>query len=635
MNTLATYRVLVIDDNHAIHDDIRKVLATDAPMDADMASMEDAIFGDASGVAQAEATFDIDSAFQGEEGFARVEAARQAGKPYAVAFVDMRMPPGWDGKRTVQEIWRCDPELNIVICTAFSDHSWDEIESLDKAGDRLLVLKKPFEPIEIRRLAATLTAKSTLARQAKLKMSELKGLVDVRTQELHAAATHDRLTGLPNRALFHERLTQAMAKRPAGGGTDAAVLFLDFDRFKVVNDSLGHAGGDQLLRAIASRMTAAARSGGASVGGDLIARLGGDEFCVLLTGLGDPAADASRVAGRLLDALAAPYDVLGCRVQSTASIGIALCGPHYASADEVIRDADTAMYRAKSQGKARWVLFDASMHEQAVQRLTVEIELRQALARGEFEVFYQPVVDLATARPTGAEALVRWRHPTRGLVPPGEFIPVAEEAGLICELGLSVLDQSARQLAAWTAGYPDVPLTISVNVSTKQLTQPGFVADAAAVIGNSGVDPRRLVLEITETALISDTEMAIQSVRGLQELGVRVYLDDFGTGYSSLKLLHTFKLEGIKIDRSFVQEAAGERRAVAIINAVTELAYNLDMEIVAEGIETSEQLALLQCVRCHKAQGYLFSKAIPAAAFEQLVLVERKAFQVDLPSAAA
>jgi diguanylate cyclase (GGDEF)-like protein len=634
MNTPPTYRVLVIDDNHAIHDDIRKILAEDEHVDADTASLEDAIFGESAPAAKADAIFKVVSAFQGQEGFARAEAARKDGKPYALAFVDMRMPPGWDGKRTVEEIWRCDPDLNIVICTAFSDHSWDEIESLDQAGDRLLVLKKPFEPIEVRRLAATLTAKSELAQQAKLKMTELEGLVSVRTQELHTTATHDRLTGLPNRALFYERLTHALARRPEQGPANSAVLFLDFDRFKVVNDSLGHAGGDQLLQTIARRMTAAMEAIDTPATGRLLARLGGDEFCVLLSGMADPVADASLVATRLLEALAAPYEVLGCRVQSTASIGLAICAPHYQTADEVVRDADTAMYRAKVQGKGRFVVFDASMHEQAMKRLTIEMELRRALSCGELEVYYQPVVDTATTRPTGAEALVRWRHPTRGMVSPADFIPIAEESGLICELGLTVLEQSARQIATWAQTYPDVPLTVSVNVSTKQLARPTFVAEAAAIIASSGVNPQSLILEITESALIGDTALARRSIQALQDLGVRIYLDDFGTGYSSLNLLHTFELDGLKIDRSFVQEATGARKVAAIIHSVTELANHLEMDIVAEGIETPEQLALLQRFRCQKVQGYLFSKPITAVAFEELVLVNRTAFKVGLSIAA-
>ena len=638
MNLPRNYRVLVIDDNRAIHDDFRKILGQGkADPAADLSSVEDAIFGESTPAPLASGgSFEVDSSYQGQEGFAAVEKARRDGRPYAVAFVDMRMPPGWDGLRTVREIWRCDPDINIVICTAFSDHSWTEIEAVDEAGDRLLVLKKPFEPIEVRRLGATLTAKWTLAHQAAMKTAELEGLVDARTQELHQAATHDRLTALPNRVLFHERLTQAMAMSRRQASNDLAVLFLDFDRFKIVNDSLGHAGGDQLLKGITSRLTSTLRdTDTVAVANGLTARLGGDEFCVLLTGLRNNATDAMIVARRLLDALAEPYEISGCRVQSTASIGIASYCSDYTTADEMIRDADTAMYRAKADGKGRFVLFDTTMHEQAMKRLTVEIELRQAIKQGELETYYQPVVSLATARAIGAEALVRWRHPTRGLISPGEFIPIAEESGLINDLGLFVLEQSARQLATWTAAYPGSELSMSVNVSTKQLANPTFVNDVAAVLEKTQVDPKKLILEITETALVGNTGVAARAIDGLQKLGIRVFLDDFGTGYSSLSLLHTFRLDGLKIDRSFMSEAADRRRFAAIVHAVTELAHNLNMEVVAEGIETVEQLVLLQCLRCERAQGYLFSKPINAVDFERIVLSDKKVFEVILAAAAA
>ncbi|MGC4031132.1 MAG: EAL domain-containing protein [Tepidisphaeraceae bacterium] len=644
MNASRNYRVLVIDDNHAIHDDIRKILGCVKPQkSAKLAAAEDAIFGTGEPAVAAVPieepsgthTFEVESSFQGQEGFNKVEQARREGKPYAVAFVDMRMPPGWDGLRTVREIWRCDPDINIVVCTAFSDHSWADIEAIDDAGDRLLVLKKPFEPIEVRRLAATLTAKWTLAYQAAMKMAELEKVVDERTQELHQAATHDRLTSLPNRTLFHTRLTQAMQASQKAGKNDLAVMFLDFDRFKFVNDSLGHAAGDQLLKSITGRLTAALRqTDTVAPATGMTARLGGDEFCVLLTSLRNAAEDAASVARRLLETLAVPYDLGGCRVQSTASIGIALYSSAYTTADEMIRDADTAMYRAKADGKGRYVLFDTAMHELAVRRLSLESELRQAITQGELEMHYQPVVSIPTARVVGAEALVRWRHPTRGLVSPAEFIPIAEESGLIYDLGLFVLEQSARQLQNWTVTHADGQLAVSVNVSTKQLANPDFVNDVAAILARTQVDPKRLILELTESALVANTELARRAVRGLQALGMRVFLDDFGTGYSSLSLLHTFDLNGLKIDRSFIREAATHRQVSAIVQAVTELAHNLHMEVTAEGIETVDQLMLLKRLKCDHAQGFLFSKPLPAAEFEAMVFRGKPEFGFLLPAAA-
>ncbi len=649
------YRVLVVDDNDAIHDDFRKILLPRSAAGSALASLEDALFGDAvpapaaGGPAAPQPAFEIDSAMQGEQGFAMAAAARAAGRPYAVAFVDMRMPPGWDGLRTIKEIWRNDPDLNVVVCTAFSDHSWDEIERVAGTGDRLLVLKKPFEPIEVRRLVATLTAKWTQSRCAAMKMTELEDLVGRRTVELHHAATHDKLTGLPNRVLFHERLTQALAlTRRRGDGYRVAVLFLDCDRFKIVNDSLGHDAGDELLRAIGDRLTralrdtdtvaadaaAAAAAGGAgggggggdpgSVGADAstTARLGGDEFCILLSGL-DRDDRAARVAERVLATFEQPFDLGGRVVHTTASIGIALGSGGYARAEDMVRDADTAMYRAKAEGAGRFVLFDRAMHEQAVRRLTVESDLRRAVADGQLRAYFQPIVSLATGRLSGAEALVRWQHPERGLVPPRDFIPIAEESGLVERVGQWMLEHCCGRLADWqrraaAAGRP-LDLTLTVNASRRELARADFPGHLDAALGGAGVRPGNLAIEVTETALARDPDAMAVTLDRIRGGGTRVYLDDFGTGYSSLSALHAFALDGLKVDRSFVLAAATRPRHAAVLRAVADLAKSLAMELVAEGIEDAAQLALVRGVGCTKGQGYLFARPIPAEAFEQLL----------------
>lgn len=614
----SNHRILVVDDNEAIHKDFRKILCTRTKCES-LASIESSLFGTSDTPTSARPVMQVDSAMQGEEGYAMVRKAKEEGKPYAVAFIDMRMPPGWDGLRTIREIWRADPDVNVVICTAFSDQSWSDIEETAGDGDRLLVLKKPFEPIEVRQLAAALTAKWTQNARSKMKMSELEVLYGKRNLELQHAALHDRLTDLPNRALFNDRLARAMELGRRKPEMRAAVLFIDFDRFKWVNDSLGHEAGDLLLKAISQRLLHTLRGTDslAACGQDdsLTARLGGDEFCVLLTGLKKDE-DAALVANRILHELARPYEILGHHVHSTASIGIAVSAPHYQRAEDMIRDADTAMYRAKADGKGRFVMFDTTMHDQAVRRLTISNELHRAVAQKELLVHFQPIVRLDTGELTGAEALVRWNHPQRGMIPPADFIEIAEESGFIDVLGQYVLEASCRQLQDWKARLPDLNLSISVNVSTKQLATDDFCVKLDAVLAATGIDPKSLILEITETALVEATELTGSNLLCIRAKGIRVYLDDFGTGYSSLTALNKFRLDGLKIDRSFVKAAGGVRQLAAIIQAVTDLAKNLSMEVVAEGVETPEQLLLLQSLHCEKAQGFLFSPAVAAADFE-------------------
>jgi diguanylate cyclase (GGDEF)-like protein len=614
------YRVLIVDDNDAIHKDFRRILSAESES-TELASVEDAIFGaPAAKAAPSRAAFEIQCALQGEEGFAMARNARQAGTPFSVAFIDMRMPPGWDGLRTIEEIWKCDPDLNVVICTAYSDHSWDDIEAVGGKSDRLLVLKKPFEPIEVRRMATTLAAKWTLGRQAEMKMSELEDMVGRRTEELNHAATHDRLTGLPNRALFHERVTQALEVSRRRQDVKVAVLFLDLDRFKIVNDSLGHGAGDELLCSISNRLTSLLRATDTVVQASesTTARLGGDEFCVLLNGHARDE-DVVKVAGRILKELERPYTIAGQPLRCSASIGIALNSAAYSTADEMIRDADTAMYRAKTDGKGRFVIFDKELHDQAVHRLDLENALRNAIEKNELRAYFQPVVCLETGTLMGAEALVRWQHPKRGLIGPGEFIGVAEDGGLIAPLGLWMLEVSARQLKAWETRFPEQELTVSVNVSGKQLSSNEFQAQVRSIVQNTGVNPEMIIFELTETALVSNPEVARKALVALKEMGIRVHLDDFGTGYSSLSLLHTFKLDGLKIDRSFVKNAAEARPYAAIIRAIAELAQNLGLSVVAEGIESREQVALLQSLGCDLGQGFLFSKALPAEEFERFL----------------
>jgi diguanylate cyclase (GGDEF)-like protein/PAS domain S-box-containing protein len=431
------------------------------------------------------------------------------------------------------------------------------------------------------------------------------------SQLLHQAF-HDPLTGLPNRLWFLERLECAL-ERAKGENYLFAVLFLDLDRFKLVNDSLGHALGDQLLIAIARRLEACLRPG------DKIARLGGDEFTILLEDIKD-ISNAIQVAERIQKQLSLPFNLNGHVVFTTASIGIALSTLSYDQPEELLRDADTTMYRAKALGRARSEIFDQTMHTQAIARLQLEIDLRWVLERQELRVYYQPIVLLKNATIAGFEALVRWQHPTRGLVSPAEFIPVAEETGLIIPMGWWILRQACHQMRSWQEQFPaKPPLTISVNISGKQFAQPDLVKQIEQILQETGLDGSSLKLEITESVLVDNAEAALAILKQLQALGIQLAIDDFGTGYSSLSYLHRLPIDTLKIDRSFVNNVDSDPEKIEIICTIIALAWNLGMNVVAEGVETKKQMYQLQALKCEFGQGYFFSKPVDSQMVEGLI----------------
>jgi diguanylate cyclase (GGDEF)-like protein/PAS domain S-box-containing protein len=425
-------------------------------------------------------------------------------------------------------------------------------------------------------------------------------------------AFHDSLTGLPNRALFMDRLSHRLSLQKRRKGSVFSVLFLDVDRFKVVNDSLGHVRGDELLVSIGRRLSACLRPG------DTVARLGGDEFTILLEDVASQA-DAVKVADRVQEALREPFQLNGQEVFSGVSIGIAHGSELYAGPEDILRDADTALYRAKAQGRGRSIEFDVSMHDRAVALLLLETDLRRALDRRELRLHYQPVVSLKTGRITGAEALVRWLHPDRGLVSPGEFIPLAEETGLILPIGAWVLVEACRQARQWQDRLNLPLLEMGVNLSSKQFMQPDLVAQVAGVLRETGLSPRCLRLEVTESLLMDSGARVADTMTELRAMGVRIDLDDFGTGYSSLSYLHQFPIDTLKIDRSFVARMGTTEDGTEIVNTIMALATSLDLEVVAEGVETAEQLAALRLLHCPYAQGYHLSRPIESGPFEALL----------------
>lgn len=425
----------------------------------------------------------------------------------------------------------------------------------------------------------------------------------VAEEQLRHDASHDKLTGLPNRACFMRRTEEAL--HDASGGHSCALLFIDFDRFKLINDSLGHLAGDQFLVAAARRLAAAVRPG------DLVARLGGDEFAILLPGVGSLAV-ATDVADRVQGVLQKPYELGSRRLFVTASVGIALGDSSYTQAEDLLRDADVAMYRAKEQGCARRELFDAGMRQSALEQLQLETDLRSAVERRQLVLHYQPLVDLKSGRTIAFEALLRWNHPTRGLVYPGDFIPIAEETGAILEIGAWVVEAACRQAREWLEQSDHTP-PVSVNISSRQLFQPEFADWVAHTLDATGLSGEHLKIEITETVLMENSEGVARMLATLRARGVGICLDDFGTGFSSLSYLQRFPIDQLKIDRAFVARIGSGDANGAILKAIVDLAHTLGMEAVAEGVESPEQIEELRRLGCSLAQGHYLSPPLPTA----------------------
>jgi diguanylate cyclase (GGDEF)-like protein/PAS domain S-box-containing protein len=720
--TIQNRRILLIDDMPSIHEDFRKILAG-ASDSSELDEAEAALFGIP--LRKARVRFEIDSAYQGQDGLRMVRGALEAGRPYALAFVDMRMPPGWNGVETIERLWQEDPLLQIVICTAYSDAEWEEVlERLD-VGDRLLILKKPFDAIEVFQLASTLTAKWRLSRQAALRMADLEAAIQERTEELSLAASvfhntmdgvmitsaaglivsvnpafsaitgysaqealgqkpnllrsahhrpefyrelwaallrdgrwegeiwnrrkngeaflewlsismvagtdgkplryvgvfnditeirrkdehirhlafHDPLTGLPNRALLLDRLEHSLAMS-ARAGAGLGVLFVDLDRFKQINDSLGHDIGDGVLKEVAARLSACLRQS------DTVARIGGDEFIILLERVEAPATYAG-LTELIMTSLNAPMSVAGHPIQIGASIGIACYPEDGGDVASLMKQADAAMYVAKSAGRGIYRFFQPAMTERAGQRLQLEMALRGAAANGELELFYQPKVSLASGALAGVEALVRWHHPQLGLILPAEFIPIAEESRLIVELGNWVLEQACRQARAWReAGLS--PIRIAVNVAARQFQDDDLVARIDALTGRYGITPASLEIELTESVVMANPQEIAAVLARLREAGATVAVDDFGTGYSSLAYLRRLPIDVLKIDRSFVLRADTDDGDAQVVQMIIALAQALKLAVVAEGVETESQAAFLKGCGCAIGQGYLYSPPQPA-----------------------
>jgi diguanylate cyclase len=611
-------RILIIDDNAAIHHDFRKVLGAQADQSAQatLDLLEAGLFGTSVSTA-VRPNFEIDSAHQGQQGVKMAGQAVAEGRPYAMAFVDMRMPPGWDGLETIEHLWKADPDVQVVICSAHTDYDWTEVVARLGHSDKLLVLRKPAEPIEVLQCATALSRKWENERLVKDHVGRLEQVITVRTHGLEAAnrqlrhlATHDALTGLPNRVLLDDRLAQAMAQADRDKRS-FALMVCDLDRFKLINDSLGHRAGDELLQEVARRLSAVARTA------DTVARFGGDEFVLVGSSLAD-AEDAMQLAARAIEVLRAPVRIAGIDVHVSPSIGIALYPEDGASIEALLAHADAAMYAAKHQGRGSVQRYLPGMHAGIEDRVQMESELHQAIELKQFELHYQPKVDTRTGVVRSAEALIRWVHPSRGLVSPADFIPLAEECGLIGAIGEWVIREACRQARAWQEeGVPS--LRISVNLSASQFREVGLVDSIRRALDDVGLLARYLEVELTESAVMSDPEQSVAILEQLSAMGVLVSVDDFGTGYSSMSYLRRFPIDKLKIDRVFINEIASRPEDASIVRAIVSLAHSLNLKVVAEGVETPAQLDFLKTAGCDEYQGFHYSRPLPADQFQRLI----------------
>ncbi len=728
MNTTShsDFRIIIIDDNPSIHYDFIKILKTEPKTSVDTARQE--LFGEEDKVLDLP-LFEIDTASQGQEGVERIKAAFEKKRPYALAFVDIRMPPGWNGIETVKRIWEIDKNIQIVICTAYSDYSWEEtIEHLGKT-DNLLILKKPFDNVSVRQLAFALTTKWKLSEETRNYTDHLEKQVTDRTMslqktisivkstfessndgiivvgndgaivdynnklismldipesvfytkreedfllhienqlenpkaflsiiqsrhnnpeqtsidvlkfkngkifecyiqphkldqkivgyvmdfrditkratlenELKFQATHDLLTGLANRVQLLDRINEA-TKSSEITHSSFAVLFLDLDRFKLVNDSLSHQVGDELLREVAERLQTCIRSE------DTLARLGGDEFVIILMNIKNEDFITEKVKN-ILEKFQQPFHISGRQLTITTSIGISTYPKDGKTIDILLRNADAAMYRGKAQKGNNYKFYTAKMNAESLAVFEQEAELREAIANNEFFLVYQPQFDLSKQKIVVVEALIRWKHPKKGILLPLDFIPLAEETGLIAPIGEWALRTACLQNKEWqNAGLP--PIRVAVNVTAHQLKHHDLVKTVDQILKDTKLDPKYLEIELTENVILSHSEN-IKIIVGLKKLGVVIAVDDFGTGYSTLSYLHKIPLDRLKIDSSFIKHIHAPEDDEVIIRAIIAMAKNLNLEVLAEGVETKEQLNFLKKYECDEIQGFYFSTPLNA-----------------------
>lgn len=634
-------RILILDEHAAIEDDIRTFLGEHARTHTLDTSI-DRDPGDTTLGSPARSSYQIDSVYSAPEALEAIQKRIAQGQPYAITFVDMPLRPSGERIETIEQIAKEDHEIHVVMCTITTAYSWHEIlDNLDDT-DRLLILKKPLENVEVSQLAHALIEKWNLRRQAQLKMDELANMVEERTAELQHInemlrdeirqrreaeeqlrhdALHDVLTNLPNRVLLLDRIERCIERSKRAKDYLFAVLFLDLDDFKVINDSLGHSVGDALLVEIANRLISSLRALD-SVSRPMVktmARIGGDEFVVLLDGI-RKASDASLVANRVQKTIARPMELEGREVVTAVSIGITTNQIGYDSPEDILRDADTALYRAKELGRGTHVVFDKDMRSQAMERLQIQGDVRKIIEREQLHIQYQPIVCLSTGRIDGLEALVRWNHPPRGLLSASEFVPIAEEVGIIIPIGEWILRQVCQQARQWRSKHTNYPnLSVCVNLSFRQFSADTMLDQIDQILSETEFDPRYLKLDVAEDTIMRDRSHTTKLLKELAARHLAVHLDDFGTGQSSLSCLYNLPVAAIKLDRSFVRQMS-THEDTGTIQTIVALAHSQKMKVIVEGVERAEQLKQLQFARCDLAQGYFFSEPVEAEVIDAILV---------------
>ncbi|WP_066651103.1 MULTISPECIES: putative bifunctional diguanylate cyclase/phosphodiesterase [Sphingomonas] len=597
-------RILIIDDEPAMHDSYRQCFAPASGGTLDAMAAE--LFGDDDTPAPADDApeFALTHAMQGLDGVAEVEKARVAGDPFAVAFIDIRMPPGIDGRETAKRIRALDPDINLVIVTGYSDFSPIEIAKVAGPADKIFYIAKPFEVDEIVQTATALTkrwqidlelaaARAQLAAQVVTLEDQSRELAANESKALHMA-THDSLTEAPNRLAFLRALTER-----SRGKERFATAMLDLDRFKLVNDTLGHLAGDEMIRSVYQLLSAAVPEGG------MVARLGGDEFGILFDTPGEEA--AVMACELMLRRMSVTLTLVGHSVQANASIGVVVTEAEpVRDPVDVMRRADLALNEAKRAGRGVVRAYDESMDDSIKFRRRIEGGLGQAIARGELKLVYQPIVGGEALDIVGFEGLLRWASPEYGPISPAMFIPIAEESNLIHDLGDFVIETALAELHNWPGQY------VSINFSPRQFRRHNFVAHLVECVQRAGVEPARVQIEITETAIFDDADRAAETLYRLRQMGFRIALDDFGTGYSSLYNIRKFALDCLKIDRSFIDGMGRERESAAIVHSIIHLGRALGLGVIAEGVETEAQLQALRLAGASHMQGYYFARPVDA-----------------------
>ncbi len=625
-------RLLIVDDQQAIHDSFDRIFAAEPPDDEALSDFETRFLG-ADSIREREKQrkkrpcYELQHANSGQQAAAMVRHAVKTKQRYAVAFVDMRMPQGLDGMETTELLWNIDPDLHVVICTAYSDHIWENVLRRLGYNDRLLLLKKPFESDEARQLALALSEKSRLSAIQRRRVRELGQEVERRRQAERAMrdmAHRDALTRLPNRPYLIKKLTRLAHRAGDGDRSLHAVLFLDLDNFKIINDSLGHDAGDELLNQVAARLKKCVRNhattGRFAKRGETV-RLGGDEFVVLCENLHDHE-QAVRLAEQIVARIAEPFRIGERLVNIGTSVGVAFLNQTVRDAHEALRNADTAMYRAKNSGKGRVAVFDHTMRDDLVARLELEDALRAAVEQETFALNYQPIVDLRSGKILGAEALLRWNLADGRSIPPTQFLPMIEEIGLSARVGEWVLERTMREFMECLEQHGkvfDSAFYLGVNVSRQHLSDPLFFERLENLLLRVGFERHRLKLEINESKDTRSDEQVLHTMRELHRTGIRIQIDDFGKGYSSLTCFQDYPIAAVKIDESFTASIATDHSHAVIAQAIVQLAHHLKAGIIAEGVDSVHQLECLRKWGCNAAQGSLFSPPLDAVSLCELM----------------